>query len=183
MIKTRIGIIGQSGEISHGLAARAYEMGRLLASAGVLTFCGGRDGVMDAVARGVHEHGGLTIGILPGDDRAIANDYIDIPITTGLNLETRSIILVHTCDCLIMFAGGNGTLGELSAAYHNRKPVIIMRHTGGWSDRIQSVLVDGRYLDERRHTPITFADTPEEALRLALALAERTDSQAETQTG
>ena len=181
--KKRIGIIGQSGEISRVLAEQAYEVGRLLAAADALVFCGGRDGVMAAISQGVHEHGGLTVGILPWDDLEQANDFISIPITTGLSMETRSIVLIHSCDCFIMISGGNGTLGELSGAYLNRRPVVILSNTGGWSDRIKSVLVEGKYLDERKQSPIYFAETPQSAVQQALDLCELPLRQADPKVG
>ena len=45
---------------------------------------------MEAACRGAKSAGGPTIGILPGDNPLSGNDYIDIPIITGMGLCTKS---------------------------------------------------------------------------------------------
>ena len=46
----------------------AEEVGRELAKRGAVVVCGGLNGVMEAVCRGAKSEGGVTIGVLPGDD-------------------------------------------------------------------------------------------------------------------
>jgi uncharacterized protein (TIGR00725 family) len=165
----RIGVIGQSGAIPEETYQLAEEIGREIAIRGAILLTGGTNGVMEAVSRGAKLADGLVVGILPGDSVDAANEYIDIPITTGLSFDYRSLILVHSSDALIMIAGGNGTLGELSAAYLNRKPVVVVEPTGGWAARIRSAAFDGCYLDDRKFTKLDFAHSAEEALDLVLA--------------
>lgn len=160
----RIGVIGQSGEIPEATCKLAEEVGREIAARGAILLTGGTSGVMEAVSRGAKEANGLVVGILPGDKAEDANDYIDIPITTGLSYDYRSLILVHSSDAIIMIAGANGTLGELSAAYLNRKPVVVIEASGGWAAKIRSMAYDGMYLDERKWVKLDYADTAEEAL-------------------
>lgn len=126
----RIGVIGQSGEIPAETGELAEEIGKEIALRGAILLTGGTSGVMGAVSRGAKQANGLVVGILPGDSVDVANEYIDIPISTGLSFDYRSLILVHSSDVIIMIAGGNGTLGELSAAYLNRKPVVIVEPSG-----------------------------------------------------
>ena len=57
------------------------------------------------------------VGILPATALRRGNPYLDIPITTGLDLDYRSLILVHSCDALIMIGGKCGTLTEFIDAY------------------------------------------------------------------
>ncbi|NLY55121.1 MAG: TIGR00725 family protein [Firmicutes bacterium] len=174
-MKLRIGVIGQSGNgplpMAPGLLEKAEAVGREIAARGAALLCGGRCGVMEAACKGAKSAGGITVGVLPGEDTEDCNPYVDIAITTGVGLDTRSAILVKSCDALIMLGGGNGTLTELSLAYTNGRPVVILRGTGGWSDRIQAVCYDGHYLDERRIVPHFYADTPAEAVEKALMLA------------
>jgi uncharacterized protein (TIGR00725 family) len=160
----RIGVIGQSGEIPEATYKLAEEVGKEIAARGAILLTGGTSGVMEAVSRGAKEANGLVVGILPGDTAEDANDYIDIPITTGLSYDYRSLILVHSSDAIIMIAGANGTLGELSAAYLNRKPVVVIEASGGWAAKIRSMAYDGMYLDERKWVKLDYADTAEEAL-------------------
>lgn len=162
----RIGVIGQSGAVSEEVCALAEEIGKEIAQRGAILLTGGTNGVMEAVSRGAKLANGLVVGILPGDTLDAANQYVDIPITTGLSFDYRSLILVHSSDALIMIAGGNGTLGELSAAYLNRKPVIIVEPSGGWAARIRTAAYDGCYLDDRQSVKLDFAHTAQEALDL-----------------
>ena len=73
-----------------------------------------------------------------------------------------------------MVGGSTGTLNELTIAYAEARPVVILRGSGGWSDRIAPVLHKGRYLDERETVEISFADTPEEAVETAFHRATDT---------
>lgn len=166
----RIGIIGQSGTIAPEVETLAYEIGEQVARRGGILFSGGRDGAMAAASRGAHEAGGITVGILPGDDVEEGNPWLTVAVTTGLGMEYRSMVLVHSVDAVIMIAGANGTLLELSAAYLNRKPAVVLPPSGGWSSRIRDALYDQRYLDERRNAEIAMAETAAEAVAKAWAM-------------
>lgn len=155
-----------------GLLDRAEEVGAEIAKSGAVLLSGGRCGVMEAACKGAKAHGGITVGVMPGEEPDDCNPYVDIPITTGVGLDTRSAILVKSCDVLIMLGGGNGTLTELSLAYTNNRPVVILKESGGWADRIKDVAFEGHYLDERRSVPHVYADTPKEAVEKAIAMAK-----------
>lgn len=170
----RIGVIGQSGLIPPELIETAEELGKEVAVRGGILFTGGTTGIMEAVSRGAQGAGGLVVGILPGDTLDVANDFIDIPISTGLSFDYRSLILVHSSDAIIMVGGGNGTLGELSAAYMHRKPLIILEKSGGWAGKLRDVAHEGCYLDERKTTKIEYAATPAEAAEIAFRIASQT---------
>lgn len=165
----RIGVIGQSGDIPIELQQLAQEVGAEIALRGAILLSGGTNGVMEYASKGAKEANGLVVGILPGDTMDRANSYIDIPINTGLSFDYRSLILVHSSDALIMVGGGNGTLGELSAAYLNLKPVVILEPSGGWAQRVRTMAFEEAYLDERKSTKLDYAQTVKEALDIALS--------------
>lgn len=174
----RIGIIGQSGEIATEMYSLAAELGSEIARRGGILFTGGTSGVMEAASKGAHEAGGLVVGILPGDCPDIGNPYIDVPVTTGMPGDYRSLILIHSCEGLIMVGGGNGTLGELSAAYLNHIPVVIVEPSGGWAERVRQVAFDGCYLDHRRTMKLEYAATATGAVeRLIKCMAKCDDKQ------
>jgi uncharacterized protein (TIGR00725 family) len=175
----RIGVIGQSGAVSAELYALAEALGREIAARGAVLFTGGTNGVMEAVSKGAREAGGLVVGILPGDTTDCGNRYIDIPITTGLGWDYRSLILVHSSDAIIMVGGENGTLGELSAAYLNRKPIVVVEPSGGWAARVRSVAYEQCYLDTRKTVKLDFAQTAQEALDILLARVKPSRCQSE----
>ncbi len=170
-----IGVIGKNEQhaddpVGTSAMSAAYDVGRLVALGGGVIVTGGLGGVMAAASKGAKEAGGLTIGFLPSMDRSTANPHVDIVFPTGLG-RARNLLTARGCDALIMIGGGCGTLNELTVAYADGRPVVILRGAGGWSDRLGSVLYDGQYLDERRTVPIAFSDTPEEAVALAFAAA------------
>ncbi|HTC85077.1 MAG TPA: TIGR00725 family protein [Candidatus Acidoferrum sp.] len=153
----------------------AYEVGRLIAAAGAVLVSGGTTGVMEAASRGAHEAGGLTVGIIPGTERGSANQYVDISLPTGLG-TARNLIHARGADAIVMIGGGAGTLNELTIAYQARRSVVVLEGTGGWADRIRGVLVDGRYVDERRVTEVFFAQKPAEAVDKAMELARAVEA-------
>ena len=174
---TTIGVIGKNEQHENDTVARAtmtvaYDVGRLVAQGGGVIVTGGLGGVMEAASKGAKEAGGLTIGFLPSMDRASANPYVDIVFPTGLG-RARNLLTARGCDALIMIGGGCGTLNELTIAYADARPVIVLRGSGGWADRVESVLYDGQYLDERRTVPVEFADSPAVAVEKAFAAARR----------
>jgi uncharacterized protein (TIGR00725 family) len=117
-----IGVIG-AGVATSVQCEAATEVGRLIARRGWYLVCGGLGGVMEAVARGTHESGGVTIGLLPGNNREAANNFITIPIATGLG-EGRNLLIVRAADLLIAIGGKYGTLSEIALALKIGKPVI-----------------------------------------------------------
>jgi uncharacterized protein (TIGR00725 family) len=93
----------------------AEAVGRLLGERGAYVVCGGRGGVMAAASKGCSEVGGTVIGMLPGDDRSDANEWVSVAIPTGLG-ELRNGLIVRTADVLIAVGGSYGTLSEVALA-------------------------------------------------------------------
>lgn len=150
-------------------ALRAAEaVGREIAKRDAVLVCGGLSGVMEAACRGASEAGGITVGILPGEDKESANPYVDIPISTGMS-GYRDLLNVLAGDAVIMLSGGIGTFQELTQAYELR-PTVVLLGTGDWADRLPSVALEGHYLDARRSGYLHFAETPAAAVDLALRL-------------
>ncbi|UCE92467.1 MAG: TIGR00725 family protein [Methanobacteriota archaeon] len=125
MVQAMIGVIGAS-QADEELCSLAEKVGEGIAKRGGTVVCGGLTGVMEAVCRGARSMGGLTVGVLPSDDRLDANDSVDIPIVTGMGVA-RNVIIVRTADVLIAIGGQFGTLSEMAHALNMGKTVVALR--------------------------------------------------------
>lgn len=117
----RVSVIGGS-QVSDDHYDLAHQVGRLLGEHGHEVVCGGRTGVMEAVCRGAVETGGHTIGILPGEDRAAANEYVETAVATGLG-NARNALVALNGDAAIAIDGSTGTLSEIALALDRGLPV------------------------------------------------------------
>ncbi|MFC2032464.1 TIGR00725 family protein [Chloroflexota bacterium] len=150
-----VAVIGGS-QPSKGEAKLAEAVGRELARQGATLVCGGLGGVMDAACKGASSVGGLTIGILPGDNRQAANPHVQIPIVTSIGYA-RNIAVVKSAQAVIAVGGSYGTLSEIAHALQSNIPVIGLNT---WS-----LSRNGRADDS-----IIPAQTPTEAVNIALSL-------------
>jgi uncharacterized protein (TIGR00725 family) len=144
-----VAVIGASQATEWELAT-AEDVGRLLGEAGCVLVCGGLGGVMNAAARGAASAGGMSVGILPGEDRDVAGRHLTLAITTGFG-EARNAIVARSADAVIAVGGEFGTLSEIALALKMGIPVIGM---GTWEL--------GR--DDLDRDPIIRAETPADAL-------------------
>ena len=120
-----IGVVGP-GDADDEERAIAEAVGAEVAAAAAVLVCGGRGGAMEAACRGARGAGGLTVGLLPGEDRAEANPWVEVAIPTGLG-EARNVLVVRAADALVAVGGGWGTLSEIALALRAGKPVIGLR--------------------------------------------------------
>lgn len=104
-------------------AKLAEAVGRELAKRGATLICGGLGGVMEAACKGARAEDGITIGILPGNDRYQANPYVQIPIVTGMGYA-RNVIVAKSAQAVIAIDGEYGTLSEIAYALQSGVPVV-----------------------------------------------------------
>jgi len=145
--KVRIGVIGGGSPEAEALEI-AFEVGKLIAEKGAILVCGGLGGVMEAASQGAKKAGGMTVGILPGNNPDQANPYIDIPIATNMGHSRNSLVALNS-DVLIAIDGQYGTLSEIAFGCIYEKKIIGL---GTWD--IKGIIQ---------------AETPEQAVNLALS--------------
>lgn len=145
-----VAVVGP-GEATDEQLEQARQVGDALAAEGAIVITGGLGGVMAAASQGAATAGATTVGILPGDERAQANEWVQVAIATGLG-ELRNGLVVRAADAVIAIGGAHGTLSEIALALKTGVPVIGL---GTWQ-------IDG----------VTQADTPRQAV--ALAVGRRT---------
>ena len=119
-----ISVIGESKATDQNYSI-AEKVGALIARSGATLVCGGLDGVMEAACKGAKSAGGSTIGILPGLSKNEANQWIEIPICTGLG-DARNIVVVRTGFAVIAIGGAYGTLSEIGHALSDGKPIFAL---------------------------------------------------------
>ncbi len=154
--KRFIAVIGGSQPTSKE-AKVAEKVGRELAKQGAILVCGGLGGVMEAACKGASSEAGITIGILPGDNRQAANSYVQIPIATSLGYA-RNAAVVKSAQAVIAIGGSYGTLTEIGYALQSGIPVIGLNT---WAISRNSKLDNS----------IIPAESPAEAVKKALELA------------
>ena len=123
--KPVIAVIG-AGKCSRKLRDIAAEIGRYVAENGGVLLCGGLGGVMEGAARGAKEAGGTTIGIIPSENKADANQFIDHVIPTGFG-QARNVLVVRAADAIVALPGKYGTLSEMAFALVSGKPIISVQ--------------------------------------------------------
>jgi len=120
--KRLIAVIGASRASKQEIKT-AEDVGRELAKRDAILICGGLGGVMEAACRGAISEGGITIGILPGKNRNDANQYVRIPIVTGMGYA-RNVAVVKSAQAVIAIGGSYGTLSEIGHAIQSGIPVV-----------------------------------------------------------
>lgn len=117
------------------------ELGRWMGENGhTLVFGGCNLGLMECVAKAVHEAGGTTVGVVPMiiEKGGKVSDYVDVKMMCD-NLSDRKDLMLAQCDVAVALPGGVGTLDEIftiaasaSIGYHS-KPVILYNMKGFWN--------------------------------------------------
>ena len=155
MRKVIVGVIG-GGKASKKDKGYAYEIGALIAREGWVLLNGGRSaGIMESSSRGCKEHGGITVGVLPGKESDETSKYIDIQILTGMG-NARNAIIVLSSDVIIACRGGAGTISEIALALKGKKKVILLDFD-----------VDVIFEDYKREGLLFKATSPKEAITIA----------------
>jgi len=143
----------------------AEKIGKLVAQRDGVIVCGGHGGVMEAACRGAKSENGITLGIMPfGKDEA--NPYIDIAIPTNIG-NIRNYLVSGTGDVTIAICGRWGTLNEIAFRMISRKPLILVKGTGGIVDEI----INGNIMQDVESTYLV-ANSAEEAVEKAFEIIQ-----------
>lgn len=168
--KIQIGVMGSAADLKYSkdIEKIAEEIGYHVAKNGAVLVFGAEkdyDSLSTAACRGAKKANGLTVGVTYNKGLEIfEKDNVDIVIASGLERGGgRELTLVLSCDALIAVSGGSGTLTEVAIAYQANIPVVVMKNTGGWSDKLA-----GTFIDNRERIKVEGAETPEQAVQMAL---------------
>ena len=127
----------------------ARELGTWMGANGhTLVFGGCNLGLMECVAKAVHDAKGMTVGVVPTivEKGGKVSDYVDVKILCD-NLSDRKDLMIERSDVIIALPGGVGTLDEIftvlaaaSIGYHNKR--VILYNIGGFWDSLIAMLDD-----------------------------------------
>ena len=138
---------GSSPGADPAFLGAAAAFGKLLARDGVsLVYGGGSNGLMGALARSAHEHGGRVIGVIPEflKERELAFKGADEMIVTP-DMHERKRIMFERADAFVALPGGIGTLEELieqltwAQLGRHKKPVLLANINGFWEPLIELI--------------------------------------------
>lgn len=108
---------GSRRDKNSSLWAEAYDLGRVLASAGYAVLSGGYDGSMAAVSRGASEYGGQVIGVTCAIfDPRPGNEWLTEEVKAP-TLMARLATMVERADDFVALRGGIGTLSEVTLVW------------------------------------------------------------------
>lgn len=163
--------MGSAADTEYGkkIEEIAEKIGECIAKSGNITVYGAEkdyDSLSTAAARGAKKNGGLTVGVTYGKGKDIwdKEGNTDVIICSGLERGGgREFVLVNSCDGLIAVSGGSGTMNEMLVAYQLGIPIVVMKGTGGWADKMAD-----EYFDSRKRMKAIAANTPEEAVAIIL---------------
>src|SRR3989344_3483716 len=167
MRKMQIGVMGSCSDLKYSklIEKLAEEVGFWVAKKKAILMFGAEkdvDSLSTAACRGATKAGGLTVGITYGKGLSILEKNVDVVIASGLERGGgRELALVLSCNAIICISGGSGTLTEIAIAYKANIPIVVLKDTGGWSDKLA-----GQFLDGRNRIKIEVAKTPKEAVTI-----------------
>ena len=169
MRKLQIGVMGSAQDLNYGkkLEELAEEVGVWIAKSGSILVFGAEkdlDSLSTAACRGAKKEDGLTMGFTYGKGKDIYQKDADIIVVTGMERGGgREFVLSASSDCLIALSGGSGTLNELVVAYQLGIPMVALKGTGGWADKLAD-----KYFDQRERLAVIGANNPRDAVEIAL---------------
>ena len=167
--RLQIGVMGSAQDLNYGkkLEELAEEVGLWIAKSGSILVFGAEkdyDSLSTAACRGAKKQGGLTMGFTYGRGKDIYQKDADIIIVSGMERGGgREFVLSASSDCLIAISGGSGTLNELVVAYQLGIPMVALRRTGGWAEKLAD-----QFFDARQRLRVIGTDTPKEAVERAI---------------
>ena len=174
--KLQIGVMGSAADLKYSkkIEKIAFDIGGCIAKTGNITVYGAEkdsDSLSTAAARGAKKAGGLTVGVTYGKGKDIwdKEGNTDVLICSGMERGGgREFVLVNSCDAIILVSGGSGTLSEAAIAYQLNIPVVVLKGSGGWADKLAD-----QYMDARKRLKSVSAKTAKDAVVSAIKLIKK----------
>lgn len=175
-MKLKIGVMGgASGPHSKENLVKAKALGKAIAENDAVLFFGATIGLPLEAAKAAKKAKGFVVGVSPGENEkehreayGYPVEACDIVIYTGMGLAGgRNIVLVKSCDAIVVIGGGIGTMNEFSIAYAAGIPIGVLKGSGMFADRIEGLEKD--VLKAEYGTMLAFEENPEKLVEILLA--------------
>jgi uncharacterized protein (TIGR00725 family) len=172
-MKIKVGVMGSAGDtldegVAAELRARCEALGRAIAARGCVALTGATTGLPHAVGGAAQRAGALHIGVSPAEcEREHVERYglpvaaTDVLIFTGFGLKGRNVVLVRSCDVVLVVRGSMGALNEFTIAHDEGRVVGCLAGTGGASDEIERLMAA---LQKKTKARVFFDEDPERLL-------------------
>ena len=156
---------------------QAYELGKLLASAGYTICTGGYLGVMEAASKGAREKGGRVLGVVMNQFKSEPNRYLTDKVATRHFYE-RLQNLIERSVGFVALRGGMGTVSEISLVWNKLqtgviepRPLVLLGDS--WKEVVKCWRVN-LAVNEKDISILDFADNAEAACEIIGAKAPKT---------
>ena len=168
-MKVKVGVMGSAGDtlaegVAEGLREKAEALGRELAARGCVVLTGGTTGLPHLVGGAARRAGALHVGVSPAqDEREHVGRYglptaeTDVLIYTGFGLKGRNVVLVRSCDVVLVVRGAMGALNEFTIAHDEGRVIGCLTGTGGAADEIEGLM---KALPKKTGARVFFDDDP-----------------------
>jgi uncharacterized protein (TIGR00725 family) len=142
-----IAICGQAlPPFDKAISKKSYEIGKEIALNNHILRFGGCWGYPYEAAKGAFKHKGKVVAISPAKNKEEHINKYGFPldnfteiIYTGLGRPGRNLPLVMESDAVIIISGQIGTLNEFTIAFHEKKPIGILKGSGGITKIIKDI--------------------------------------------
>lgn len=193
MSKEKIGIFGSAIQEGEEIAAKARELGEVLASYDVILITGACSGlpyqtILAAYKKNSTEIWGFSpardyqeqVGYTPKDDNTIYARLIytppDFEFINDVNVarKYRNVFSTATCDGGIVVSGRWGSLNEFTNLYDMEKVIGVLTGTGGVADILPGL---SRQINKPSKALVIFDSSPENLVKQVIeAIRQRKQS-------
>ena len=176
-MKIKVGVMGPSAEPdSPRMADLARLLGEAIAARDLILLTGATTGAVHLIGKSARDAGAWHIGISPGANETehverfqLPTDACDALIYTGFGLKGRNVVLVRSCDIVIIFAGSIGGLNEFTIAYDEGKVIGSLKESGGAADEIERLVTT---LQKKTKSRIVYDNDPERLIDRCVKICE-----------
>jgi uncharacterized protein (TIGR00725 family) len=137
---------GRDKGLDKKVIEKAKELGKVIAKQGHTLLTGGCQGYPKAAALGALEADGIVIAYSPAKDEEEHKERYNFPTDafseikyTGLGIPERNMPLVQDGDAVVLIGGQTGTLNEFTLAFHEGKPIGVLKGSGGITELIPKI--------------------------------------------